>query len=156
MLACSYCGSVQPPGWWSMPFLLVPVALAVVGLGVWWWSRRTSGRRRLGAVCLAVALTVPLPLAVLVAGRTDTPVDVASISPPDDAPAWSIDCVTAFQGTAPGIVNAQFAAACSDATRPERWTAYGLVLVGLALGTFSALLLATPLTTSNRVQLSRP
>lgn len=92
-------------------------------------------------------MLVALPLAALMAGYSDTHVDVVGKRPPSDAPAWSVRCVTAFQQTEiTAGNNTDFIAACSDATRPRRMASYALVLLATALtATGAALAVAVPL-----------
>ena len=134
MLACSFCSNVMAPSWWStgMPFV---VGIAVtVGLFVLLAMARDKGSRRVGGLLIAAGLVLALPLAAVVAERSDTQVEVVGTRPPADAPAWRVRCSTVFQQTEfTDGNNADFNAACSDATRPRRFTSYGLALLAAAL-----------------------
>lgn len=115
-----------------MPYV-VGIAI-VVGLSVLLAMARGQGWRRIGGLLIAAGLIVVLPAGAMVAERADTRVGVVGTRPPADAPAWNVHCMTAFQQTEfTDGNNADFNAACGEATRPQRLTSYGLALLAAAI-----------------------
>lgn len=134
-MACSYCGSVEAPAWFSSSALWALVAvLALVGTvaGIVGLTRdRWPGRP--GALCLGLGLAVLLPAAAVLAHSGGTRVDVeVEGRAPVDGDAWSVRCETFQEPAAAGNeLQEAFVEACASATRPARWTA---VVLALAAG----------------------
>lgn len=135
MAACTYCGGVEAPGWFTSNGLwiavgvlvLVGVIVGLVGLV------RDDLPGRAGALRIGLGLGVLVPLAVVVSMVGDTRIDVEVPGrAPVDADAWSVSC-DAFQAPADDGASLQraFHDECVDATRPTRWTA--IALVGMAM-----------------------
>lgn len=141
MFACSYCTSVASPSWWHFEVLprwhlpVVAAPLVLVGLVLAYWAlTRLTGRRRIGALLVAVSLGVGFPAAALTVNSAARYIEVASIQKPFDNPTWNVRCDSAFQ-TRPmdNDVSRDTTTACTRATQPWRWGAGTILLTSMAL-----------------------
>ena len=136
VVACTYCGGVEAPGWFSANGLWIAVgALVLVGVVVGLLGLlRADWTGRSGALRIGLGLAVLLPVAAAVAMAGDTRVDVAVEGrAPFDADAWSVSCDT-FQAPADDdVLQEAFHDACADATRPARWASIVLAVAALGL-----------------------
>jgi hypothetical protein len=137
MLACSSCGNVESPAWftssgiWIGLGVLVLIGVVVGSLGL----VREAWPARAGALRVGLALAVLLPVAALITQAGDTRIDVVvNGRAPMDGDAWSVACDT-FQAAPDdgAALQVAFHDACASATRPARWSAVVLAMAAVAL-----------------------
>jgi hypothetical protein len=137
MLACSSCGNVEAPAWFTSSGLWIGLGVLVLaGVVVGMLGLiREAWPARAGALRVGLALAVLLPAAAAIAQLGDTRVDVTvDGQAPMDGDGWSVSCETFQAAPDDGeALQVAFHDACASATRPARWSSVVLAMAAAVL-----------------------